>query len=342
MAFRSDPAQGGADTPRSLGSFATRSNKSVSSGTISNEAGPSFSAAQPIPIVRDGQPSPYLANEFQVASSPPPLGTDQRAGELSRSFRGMLPKSFGNDVRDTRMRDQSTRQQHDHQWTLFGQLLEDNGALRPRRASVATGAPTRPRASSHLRQPVPPPNIISGSSARRPLSARNRSSSPGTLPSREASLDLPPNPSSLSRSRLRSEDPPTSGELYTDSDSEDDPLLFGSASITAGSRSSTRRSERPGHSRQHNRDSSHDSGHHDDESSSDAHPTPTGTSRSWISSPTPLQKKVLKCSIAYTIGCLFTFVPALSNLLTDIVPLGSQQGPSPTGHMVATVGKLIY
>jgi hypothetical protein len=54
---------------------------------------------------------------------------------------------------------------------------------------------------------------------------------------------------------------------------------------------------------------------------------------------TTLQKNVLKCSIAYFIGSLFTFVPALSDLISDIVPIGGPNngGPSPSGHMVATI-----
>ncbi|KAG8935418.1 hypothetical protein FRC01_000025 [Tulasnella sp. 417] len=52
---------------------------------------------------------------------------------------------------------------------------------------------------------------------------------------------------------------------------------------------------------------------------------------------TPLQKNILKCAIAYFIGSLFTYVPALADLVSDLVPLNSSEGPSPSGHMVATV-----
>lgn len=57
----------------------------------------------------------------------------------------------------------------------------------------------------------------------------------------------------------------------------------------------------------------------------------------WIPTLTPLQKNILKCAIAYFIGSLFTFVPALADLVSDLVPLNSNEGPSPSGHMVATV-----
>lgn len=92
---------------------------------------------------------------------------------------------------------------------------------------------------------------------------------------------------------------------------------------------------------------------------------------SWLRIPTltPLQRDILKCSIAYFIGSLFTFNPYLSKLVSDIskasvvlmdqttnqyhsrgddeltlfslffsssVPNHAASGPSPSGHMVAT------
>jgi len=76
---------------------------------------------------------------------------------------------------------------------------------------------------------------------------------------------------------------------------------------------------------------------------------------SFLPSLTTFQRDILKCSIAYFIGSLFTFNPYLSSLISDIstsvpchpvhrshnqplslVPVGVPQGPSPTGHMVAT------
>ncbi|KAG8971620.1 hypothetical protein FRB90_010436, partial [Tulasnella sp. 427] len=57
----------------------------------------------------------------------------------------------------------------------------------------------------------------------------------------------------------------------------------------------------------------------------------------WLPTLTPLQKNILKCAIAYFIGSLFTYVPALADLVSDLVPLNSNEGPSPSGHMVATV-----
>lgn len=53
---------------------------------------------------------------------------------------------------------------------------------------------------------------------------------------------------------------------------------------------------------------------------------------------TPLQRNILKCSVAYFIGSLFTFSPYLSGFLTDLTNYGSgDKSPSPVGHIVATV-----
>jgi hypothetical protein len=128
--------------------------------------------------------------------------------------------------------------------------------------------------------------------------------------------------------------------LLPHSNNEAEHLLSGSASVTAGSSRSIHRRGRPDVIREDTYDLSSDSDHEDDDSDSTNSQTSALVSpRLWLPTLSPLQKKVLKCSIAYTIGCLFTFVPALSNVLTDIIPLGTQQGPSPTGHMVATVGE---
>lgn len=53
---------------------------------------------------------------------------------------------------------------------------------------------------------------------------------------------------------------------------------------------------------------------------------------------TPLQRNILKCSVAYFLGSLFTFSPYLSNLLADLTNYGGgDTSPSPVGHIVATV-----
>ena len=65
--------------------------------------------------------------------------------------------------------------------------------------------------------------------------------------------------------------------------------------------------------------------------------------RKWCNLPrlptlTTVQRNILKCSVAYFIGSLFTFSPYLSGFIADIT--GDDPGervPSPSGHMVATV-----
>ncbi|PCH35986.1 hypothetical protein WOLCODRAFT_140156 [Wolfiporia cocos MD-104 SS10] len=57
-----------------------------------------------------------------------------------------------------------------------------------------------------------------------------------------------------------------------------------------------------------------------------------------IPSLPPLYRNILKCSVAYFIASLFTFSPYLSGFIADITTYGSgATGPSPSGHMVATV-----
>ena len=50
---------------------------------------------------------------------------------------------------------------------------------------------------------------------------------------------------------------------------------------------------------------------------------------------TPAARDIIKCIIAYFISSLFTFNPTLSSLIYDVSGEGS--GPSPSGHMVATM-----
>ncbi|THH31394.1 hypothetical protein EUX98_g2773 [Antrodiella citrinella] len=59
-----------------------------------------------------------------------------------------------------------------------------------------------------------------------------------------------------------------------------------------------------------------------------------------LPSLTPLQRNILKCSVAYFIGSLFTFSPYLSGFISDLTSYGPsdrERAPSPSGHMVATV-----
>ncbi|EGO00416.1 hypothetical protein SERLA73DRAFT_52646 [Serpula lacrymans var. lacrymans S7.3] len=85
-----------------------------------------------------------------------------------------------------------------------------------------------------------------------------------------------------------------------------------------------------------------------DSDSEDASSVPSRDSPAITSSPwslvshlpvfPPLYRNVLKCSIAYFLASLFTFSPYLSSFISDITSQGpGQRGPSPSGHMVATI-----
>jgi hypothetical protein len=51
-----------------------------------------------------------------------------------------------------------------------------------------------------------------------------------------------------------------------------------------------------------------------------------------------LQRNVLKCAIAYFLASLFTFIPFLSNFISDIGSFGTgSEDPSPSAHMIATM-----
>jgi hypothetical protein len=53
---------------------------------------------------------------------------------------------------------------------------------------------------------------------------------------------------------------------------------------------------------------------------------------------TTLHRNMLKCSIAYFLASLFTFVPFLSKFISDISTFGNARGlPNQTVHMIATV-----
>lgn len=51
----------------------------------------------------------------------------------------------------------------------------------------------------------------------------------------------------------------------------------------------------------------------------------------------PLQRNILKCSVAYFLGSQFTFNPTLSGLVTSVTSTEDEPGPSKLGHLVATV-----
>lgn len=148
---------------------------------------------------------------------------------------------------------------HNREWTLFGQLMEDEGQLRPsRRRTIQHSASD----ADHDRSD---PFVVSSSVPLSPLPE----------PARAPTPDL--------------------DEYCSDDsdDSDDPPEAPAEADLPVGLR---------------------------------------------IPTLSRLQKNVLKCGLAYLLSSLFTFIPYLSSFLTDIPSQGEWSGgPSPAGHMVATV-----
>lgn len=76
-----------------------------------------------------------------------------------------------------------------------------------------------------------------------------------------------------------------------------------------------------------------------DESIDEPPPILNAKKQSWYSRmlyqqfSSPISRNILKCSIAYFIGALFTFSPLLSQFISDL----DTSGPSASGHMVATM-----
>ena len=181
----------------------------------------------------------------------------------------------------------SAAHNRDREWSLFGQLMENEGQLRP-----STSATSRlRRRNAQLRS--------SGTNAGFP--------SPGhTSPGDHAHPTSSSSSSELSA--LSTEPDPITGEPLRHLPVTDD----------------------------------YDSDNSDQ--SSDAHASQQAQERTtrrfaWLSLPPlpRLYKNVLKCALAYLIASLFTFVPYLSGFLADVPTVGKGEGPSPSGHMVATV-----
>jgi hypothetical protein len=167
---------------------------------------------------------------------------------------------------------------HSREWTLFGQLMEDEGQIRP-----VIGSKIRRRNTQHHSSisTSSHPNAVDQD----PFLAYSGPSS------RLSPLSADPDPI-----------PP---------DSPDDDF------------------------NEYASDDSYDSDH--------SSPTPSESesrfcARFQIPTLSRLQKNVLKCGLAYLIASLFTFIPYLSSFLADVPTHGKwERGPSPSGHMVATV-----
>lgn len=79
-----------------------------------------------------------------------------------------------------------------------------------------------------------------------------------------------------------------------------------------------------------------------EDSSRPSTPIPLSQKQRWpekwkLPSLSPLQRRILKCAVAYFVGSLFTFNSTFSALITSAIPTGDEGTPSRSGHMVATV-----
>ncbi|KAG8906930.1 hypothetical protein FRB99_005704 [Tulasnella sp. 403] len=241
----------------------------------------------------------------------------------SRSSRSIpSPRSFGNTSQDyfsrrpegatsrSAITTGSTRRRKD-EWTVFGQLLEDDRTPGIRGSDTPVHT-VRASARSPLRPDIP---------SDRSGSALSTTASPSVAAS---TLQLPPNDSGTTN--------------LEPSDSPGRPLYQDPAQIR---RQSFYSATDPQTSISEDSDTDEDT---DTASISTVRPDRPRLKLGFCSrlalrlpSLTPLQRNILKCTIAYFIGSLFTYWPLLSDFLTDFVPLNSTEGPSPTGHMVATV-----
>ncbi|KAI0319004.1 Fusaric acid resistance protein-like-domain-containing protein [Amylostereum chailletii] len=84
-----------------------------------------------------------------------------------------------------------------------------------------------------------------------------------------------------------------------------------------------------------------------DDSSDDQPSPPTGHvpwySLSRLPTLSPMQRNILKCTLAYFIASLFTYCPYLSGLIAVMDTGGpGEKYPSPSGHMVATIMNLYW
>lgn len=209
---------------------------------------------------------------------------------------------------------QSRRVQRE--WSLFGQVMENEAEVpapagRERSGTTGTTGSRTPKSTSRLQSRLPSMFSIHrllGEEQAGP--AMTRSTAP-TIKSPSVNRDAMPSRSTASfyftaRTTEAPEGAANDG-LSSDEEGEDDEL----PALRSG------------------------------QSSTSTIVPPTGKPSWWSLSRFKLPvlyRNVLKCALAYLVASLFTFVPQLSELLSDIVSYGNGDGtPNPSGHYVATV-----
>lgn len=177
---------------------------------------------------------------------------------------------------------------HERQWSVFEQLMQDEGQLTPR----PRGARKRPR--------------IGASQSRLSLGDRLSSSQ------------------SLDHSIL-----PPDSVMQSPADEEYSDHYFGTHKFTSG----------PSTEDSSSADEASDASDSSEEFKS-AIPSepPHRFSLNRLPTMPTLYRNILKCALAYFVASLFTFVPQLSAMISDVTQDGpAERLPSPSGHMVATM-----
>jgi len=253
------------------------------------------------------------------------------------------------------------------EWTVFGQLMEGHRAAV---SSAATQSPPRPGRNRHRRSTVTLPTSESISSNSVTTSSRQRADRitlhPTSSSTATVSLRRPASLRPIDNSSPRPLEPHSSLVLSPRHITEEPFLVIhaheGEEALVTHHRLSTEvvgalppshydanstKSKKPrSRSRSSSQSSHSDSSDSDEEASEDTSPrtppTVNLTKRKWFHFDLPtltvLQQNVLKCGLAYFFASLFTLVPYLASLISDISSFGHGHGkPSPSAHMIATV-----
>ena len=255
------------------------------------------------------------------------------------------------------------------EWTVFGQLMEGHRAAV---SSAATRSPSRPGRNRHRRSTVTLPTSESTSSNLVTTPSRQRadrstiqpttSSSTATFSTRSFRPIDTQNVSSPPRSLV-----PTSSLLFSARNITEEPFPVihaheGEEALVAHHRLSTEvvdtrppshydtggtKTKKPSsRNPSPSQSSQSESSDTDEEASEEASPRPSTnvnpTTRKWVFFTLPtltvVQRNVLKCGLAYFFASLFTLVPYLANLISDISSFGHGHGkPSPSAHLISTV-----
>jgi hypothetical protein len=255
----------------------------------------------------------FVGSPESFSSQPPPRPEQARTPRLRPTTAGrsistpLIPRSgtsIDRRVSSGVMSLQIGTPRPQHQWTLFGQLMENEGQLpTPRLHSTSTGR-------------------------RRPTTPRRNE--------QEDSLASCSTPIAVQTSHT---DPFTDGQpLLGDNESAD----FWDEQARSSGRTSSPFDMSPTMN-DTNYDSDSDSDTSDDQSSpisseASEHDSSSTSVINRISAIPILYRNVLKCSIAYFIASLFTFCPQLSGFIGGLTSRGpGPTTPFPSGHMVATM-----